>query len=113
MEFEKVASPEISSVGLSEKEAINKFGENNIKIFKCRFNSMSNTFKNLKSKCLLKLVVNKLNDKVIGCHVFGDSASEIIQMASIALKVGATKKDFDSTMALHPTVSEEFVTMYG
>ena len=53
-----------------------------------------------------------LNDKVLGCHTFGESSAEIIQMASIALSIGVTKKDFDSTMALHPTVSEEYVTMY-
>ena len=74
---------------------------------------MSNTFKLQKSKSILKLVVNKLNNKVIGCHMFGESASEIIQMASVALNAGVTKKMFDETMALHPTVSEEFVTMYS
>ena len=62
---------------------------------------------------MLKLVVNNLNDKVLGCHMFGESASEIIQMASVSLNAGITKKEFDSTMALHPTISEEFVTMYS
>ena len=74
---------------------------------------MSNTFKKNKSKCMLKLVVNKKNDKILGCHMFGEAASEIIQMVSISLNAGITKKDFDKTMALHPTISEEFVTMYG
>ena len=74
---------------------------------------MSNTFKKNKSKCMLKIVVNNVNDKVLGCHMFGEAASEIIQMASISLNAGITKKDFDITMALHPTISEEFVTMYG
>ena len=74
---------------------------------------MSNTFKKLKSRCMLKLVVNKLDDKVLGCHMFGESASEIIQMAAISINAGITKKGFDETMALHPTISEEFVTMYG
>ena len=106
-------NPEISSVGLSEEESKNLFGENNIKVFKCKFTPMSNTFKEKKSKCMLKLVVNKLNDKVLGCHMFGESASEIIQIAAIALNLGVTKKEFDTTMALHPTVSEEFVTMYS
>ena len=73
---------------------------------------MSNTFKKQKTKCMLKLVVNKLDDKVLGCHMFGESASEIIQMASIAMNKGVTKREFDETMALHPTISEEFVTMY-
>lgn len=73
---------------------------------------MSNTFKKQKSKCMLKLIVNKLDDKVLGCHMFGETASEIIQMVSIAMNKGVTKKEFDETMALHPTISEEFVTMY-
>jgi len=105
-------NPEIATVGLSEEEANNQYGEENIKIFKCKFNPMSNTFKNISTKCMLKLVVNKLNDKVLGCHMFGESAAEIIQMASISVSLGVTKKDFDSTMALHPTISEEYVTMY-
>ena len=106
------SNPEIATVGLTEKEANNLYGSENIKIFKCKFKPMSDTFKNINSKCLLKLVVNKSNDKVIGCHMFGESSAEIIQMASIALNMGVTKKQFDSTMALHPTISEEYVTMY-
>ncbi len=105
--------PEISTVGLSEKRAKEIYSEKNIKIFKCKFTPMSNTFKKNKSKCLLKIVVNKLTDKVLGCHMFGETSSEIIQMVSISLNAGITKKDFDITMALHPTISEEFVTMYG
>jgi len=105
--------PEISTVGLSEKRAKEIYSEKNIKIFKCKFTPMSNTFKKNKSKCMLKIVVHKLNDKVLGCHMFGETSSEIIQMVSISLNAGITKKDFDITMALHPTISEEFVTMYG
>ena len=105
--------PEISTVGLSEKRAKEIYSEKNIKIFKCKFTPMSNTFKKCKSKCMLKIVVHKLTDKVLGCHMFGETSSEIIQMVSISLNAGITKKDFDITMALHPTISEEFVTMYG
>ncbi|MCR8539892.1 MAG: glutathione-disulfide reductase [Prochlorococcus marinus CUG1439] len=105
--------PEISTVGLSEKRAKEVYSEKNIKIFKCKFTPMSNTFKDKKSKCMLKIVVHTLTDKVLGCHMFGETSSEIIQMVSIALTAGITKKDFDKTMALHPTISEEFVTMYG
>ena len=100
-------------MGLSEEEAIEIYSETNIKIFKCSFTPMSNTFKKNKFKCMLKLVVNKKNDKVLGCHMFGEAASEIIQMVSVCLNAGITKKEFDTTMALHPTISEEFVTMYG
>ena len=105
--------PEISTVGLSEQEAKKIFSEENIKIFKCKFTPMSNTFRQNKSKCMLKIVVNTLNDQVVGCHMFGETASEIIQMVSISLNAGITKTDFDITMALHPTISEEFVTMYS
>jgi len=105
--------PEISTVGLSEKRAVEIYSEKNIKIFKCKFTPMSNTFQENKSKCMLKIVVHKLTDKVLGCHMFGETSSEIIQMVSISLNAGITKKDFDITMALHPTISEEFVTMYG
>ena len=105
--------PEISTVGLSEKMAKELYSEKNIKVFKCKFIPMSNTFKKNKLKCMLKLVVNIENDQVLGCHMFGESSSEIIQMVSIALNSGITKKDFDATMALHPTISEEFVTMYN
>ena len=62
-------------------------------------------------RCLLKLVVEKATDRVLGCHMVGEHAAEIIQMAAIAVGMGATKADFDRTMALHPSVSEEFVTM--
>ncbi len=105
--------PEISTVGLSEEDAKGIYKEENIKVFKCSFTPMSNTFKKNKYKCMLKLVVNKKNDKVLGCHMFGEAASEIIQMVSVSLNAGITKKEFDITMALHPTISEEFVTMYG
>ena len=98
---------------LSEEKAKEVYSEENIKVFKCKFTPMSNTFKDKKSKCMLKIVVNKLTDKVLGCHMFGETSSEIIQMVSISLNAGITKKDFDITMALHPTISEEFVTMYG
>jgi len=105
--------PEISTVGLSEKIAKEIYSEKNIKIFKCKFTPMSNTFKKNKSKCMLKIVVHNLTDKVLGCHMFGETSSEIIQMVSISINAGITKNDFDITMALHPTISEEFVTMYG
>ena len=62
-------------------------------------------------RCLLKLVLEASSGKVLGCHMVGEHAAEIIQMAAIAVGMGATKADFDRTMALHPTVSEEFVTM--
>jgi glutathione reductase (NADPH) len=74
---------------------------------------MSQALAKLGPAVLLKLVVDAASDRVLGCHMVGDHAAEIIQMAAIAVGMGATKADFDRTMALHPTVSEEFVTMPG
>ena len=104
--------PELASVGLTEQEAEEIYSIENINVFKSSFTPMSNTFKVEKSKSMLKLIVHKSDDKVLGCHMFGESASEIIQLASVSLNAGVTKKIFDETMALHPTVAEEFVTMY-
>lgn len=59
----------------------------------------------------MKLIVDSATDRVLGCHIFGDHASEIIQIVAVALKMGATKADFDATIALHPTAAEELVTM--
>ena len=60
---------------------------------------------------MMKMIVDGATDKVLGCHIFGDHAAEIIQVVAVALRMGATKKDFDSTIALHPTAAEELVTM--
>ena len=63
-------------------------------------------------RTLMKLLVENSSDRVVGCHIVGDDAAEIIQGIAVAIKCGATKAQFDSTMAIHPTASEEFVTMY-
>ncbi len=72
---------------------------------------MSKSLAKKGSSCFMKLIVRRSTNLVLGCHMLGDEASEIIQMAAIALNMGAKKSDFDSTMALHPTIAEEFVTM--
>lgn len=105
------ASPEVASVGYTEEDAYEKFGKEAIRIFRARFRTMSQTLSKRGPRCLLKLIVKAQTDKVIGCHMVGENSAEIIQMASIAIGMGATKSDFDKTMALHPTVAEEFVTM--
>ena len=64
-----------------------------------------------KPRVLMKLIVRQTDQVILGCHMVGDDAAEIIQMAGIAIKMGATKQDFDNTCALHPSVSEEFVTL--
>lgn len=105
------SQPEIATVGLDEDEAIKKFGKDGIKVFSSRFRPMSKSLSGSEERCLLKLIVKIETGIIIGCHMVGENASEIIQMATIALKMGATKDDFDKTMALHPTIAEEFVTM--
>ena len=105
------SDPELASVGLSEEEAIERYGEEAIRIHRARFRPMALALPKRGPRVLLKLVVERSSDKVLGCHMVGDHAAEIIQMAAIAIGMGATKADFDRTMALHPTVAEEFVTM--
>ena len=107
------SDPELASVGLSEEEAIERYGEEAIRIHRARFRPMALALPKRGPRVLLKLVVETSSDKVLGCHMVGDHAAEIIQMAAIAIGMGATKADFDRTMALHPTVAEEFVTMPG
>ncbi len=105
------SQPEISFVGETEEEAILNYGEENIDIYRSKFRPMSEMIQKSDSKCFLKLIVHKHSQKIIGCHMLGEHASEIIQMAAISIKMGAKKIDFDETMALHPTIAEEFVTM--
>ncbi|WP_320664188.1 glutathione-disulfide reductase [Prochlorococcus sp. MIT 1223] len=105
------SSPEIAAVGLTEEGAIEKYGLENIKVFRSKFKPMSQSLPKSGKLCLLKLIVKRDNHKIVGCHMAGENSAEIIQMAAIALRLGATKIDFDKTMALHPTIAEEFVTM--
>ncbi len=105
------SQPELATVGLSEDEAIAKLGADQVVVHRARFRSMAQALPKNGPRCLLKLVLEASSEKVLGCHMVGEHAAEIIQMAAIAVGMGATKADFDRTMALHPTVSEEFVTM--
>lgn len=105
------AQPELASVGLTEEQAIERCGIDGIKLHRARFRPMSQALPARGPKVLLKLIVEIASNKVLGCHMVGEHAAEIIQMAAIALGMGATKADFDRTMALHPSVAEEFVTM--
>tara|TARA_Y100001968_G_scaffold84090_1_gene75162 strand:- start:259 stop:1620 length:1362 start_codon:yes stop_codon:yes gene_type:complete len=105
------SQPEIASVGMTEEKAIQLKGKDNIRIYRSTFRPLSKSLPKKGPKCILKLVVDKNNNIILGCHMLGDNASEIIQMASISLMLGAKKSDFDNTMALHPTIAEEFVTM--
>ena len=105
------SQPEIATVGFDEDKAIKCFGKDKIKVYTSTFRPMSQSLSKIGANCLLKLIVDTDSEKIVGCHMVGEHAAEIIQMASISLGMGATKSDFDQTMALHPTIAEEFVTM--
>ena len=100
--------PEVGTVGLTEKEARNNF---DVKIYKTLFSSLGSRFTNNHDKIMMKLVVCNKTDKILGCHIVGDGASEMIQMFGISMKMGVKKKDLDSTCAVHPTLAEEIVTL--
>jgi glutathione reductase (NADPH) len=103
------STPEVASVGLPEHQARERCGE--VHIYKASFRPLKAALSGRQQRTFVKLVVDAASDKVVGCHMLGDDAAEIIQMAAIALRLGATKADFDATMALHPTSAEEFVTL--
>ena len=103
------AQPEIGTVGLTETEARAQFSH--VDIYKADFRPIKSTMSGRDTRILMKLVVDGLTDRVLGCHIVGDSAAEIIQAVAIAVKMKATKADFDATVALHPTAAEELVTM--
>ena len=103
------SDPEIGTVGLSE-EAAREMGHV-VDIYKIVFRPLKYTLAGRDEKMLMKLVVDMASDKVLGCHILGPDAAEIVQMAAIALKMGATKAQFDATMALHPSAAEELVTL--
>ena len=103
------SQPEIGTVGLSEEKAREMY--RSVDIYKARFRPLKATVSGRDEKMLMKLVVDMDSDKVLGCHILGPDAAEIVQMAAIALRLGVTKAQFDATMALHPSVAEELVTM--
>ncbi|QRY77543.1 glutathione-disulfide reductase [Pseudomonas sp. PDNC002] len=101
--------PNIGTVGLTEDEA--RTAGHKVKIFESRFRPMKLTLTECQEKTLMKLVVDADSDKVLGCHMVGPEAGEILQGIAIALKAGATKRVFDETIGIHPTAAEEFVTL--
>lgn len=101
--------PNIGTVGLSEEQAIE--GGHTVQIFESSFRPMKLTLTECQERTLMKLVVDADTDKVLGCHMVGPEAGEIVQGLAIALKAGATKQHFDETIGVHPTAAEEFVTM--
>ena len=103
--------PVIGSVGLTEEKAIAKYGAENIKVYKSSFTPMYTALGENRQPSTMKLVTLGEDEKIIGLHGIGYGVDEMIQGFSVAIKMGATKADFDNTVAIHPTGSEEFVTM--
>jgi glutathione reductase (NADPH) len=102
--------PEAAAVGLTEERAY-AFGHD-VAIYRTRFRPLLHTLTGEPSRTMMKLVVDRKTDRVLGCHMVGDDAAEIIQGLAVAMTAGATKAQFDDTVGLHPTAAEEFVTMY-
>ena len=103
--------PVIGSVGLTEEKAVAKYGAENIKVYKSSFTPMYTALGDNRQPSTMKLVTLGEDEKIIGLHGIGYGVDEMIQGFSVAIKMGATKADFDNTVAIHPTGSEEFVTM--
>ncbi len=102
-------APEIGAVGMTEMKALGL--GHSIDVYKSVFRPLKHTLSNREARTTFKLIVDSKTDKVLGCHIFGDHGAEIIQIVGICIKMGATKAQFDSTIALHPTAAEELVTM--
>ena len=103
------SQPPIGSVGLTEAEARQRFGA--VDVYRTRFRELKHTLSGREERTLMKLVVDAESDRVVGAHMVGDHAGEIIQGLAIALVCGATKAQFDATIGIHPTSAEEFVTL--
>jgi glutathione reductase (NADPH) len=102
--------PPIGTVGLTEAAALKKHGDQ-IKVYQTSFTAMFNSISDHPVQTAMKLVCLGEQEKVIGCHIIGPGADEMLQGFAVAIRMGATKKDFDDTVAIHPTSAEELVTM--
>jgi glutathione reductase (NADPH) len=102
-------TPELAIIGMSEEKALGL--GHSVDVYKSSFRPLLHTLGGRPVRTLMKMVVDAWTDKVLGVHIFGDHAAEIIQLAAVLLKIGATKAQFDATVALHPTAAEELVTM--
>jgi glutathione reductase (NADPH) len=103
--------PPIGTIGLTEPQAIEQYGEKNVKVYKSAFTAMYTAVTQHRQPCRMKLVCAGPDEKIVGLHGIGFGVDEMIQGFAVAIKMGATKADFDNTVAIHPTGSEEFVTM--
>jgi len=102
--------PPIGTVGLTEEKAREQYGAQ-VKVYETRFNPMVYAFSENKVPTAMKLIVTGAEEKIVGCHIIGDGADEMLQGFAVAIRMGATKAQFDDTVAIHPTSSEELVTM--
>jgi glutathione reductase (NADPH) len=103
------SDPELGVIGLTETQARERL--NKVDIYKTSFRPMKATLSGRDTRVFMKLVVDGITDQVVGCHIAGPDAGELIQVIGIAVKMRASKADFDATMAVHPTAAEELVTM--
>ncbi|MGB8710672.1 MAG: FAD-dependent oxidoreductase, partial [Methyloceanibacter sp.] len=103
------SEPELGTVGLTQAQAEGRYAK--LDVYKTMFRPMKATLAGRDTTMFFKLLVDAASDRIVGCHILGEGAAEMIQLVGIALKMGATKADFDATMAVHPTAAEELVTM--
>ncbi|MBF6569764.1 MAG: glutathione-disulfide reductase [Candidatus Binataceae bacterium] len=101
--------PPLAAVGLSEEQALKRYGA--IDVYRSSFKPLKHTLSGREERAMMKLIVDSASDRVVGLHMVGPEAGEIIQGFAVAIKCGATKRQFDATIAIHPTAAEEFVTM--
>ena len=116
LDYSNIASvifshPPIGTIGLSESLARSEFGDKQVQVYSSTFTNMYHALTDRKPKTKMKLIVVGPEERVVGLHVIGSGADEMLQGFSVAIKMGATKADFDQTVAIHPTAAEEFVTM--
>jgi glutathione reductase (NADPH) len=106
------SQPPIGSVGLTEAEACDRYGGSSaLDVYVSEFRTLKHTLTGSEEKMLMKLVVDRASDRVLGLHVVGPDAGEIVQGFAVGIKMKATKADFDATIGIHPTSAEELVTM--
>ncbi|MEM7254706.1 MAG: glutathione-disulfide reductase, partial [Pseudomonadota bacterium] len=103
------SQPAVGTCGLTEEQARAEYGD--VVIYRSTFRPMKHTLSGRDERSMMKLIVDKASDRVVGCHIVGDEAGEIMQGIGVAIKCGATKAQFDATIGIHPTAAEELVTM--
>ncbi len=102
-------TPELGAVGLTESEALQQFKK--VHVYKTNFRPLRATVSGGSERTIMKLIVEGSTQRIVGAHILGTEAAEMIQLVAVAMTMGATKADFDATVAVHPTAAEELVTM--